>query len=61
MARDLDKVELGVVPNIVDLILLYWDNKGAIAKSKGTAISSKVQTSTQGDTILFEKSLVIMM
>ena len=43
--------ELRVVPRIVDLILLYWDNNGAITKAKGTMVSSKVQTSTQGDAI----------
>ena len=30
--NSLDK--LGVVPSIVDLILLYWDNNGAIAQAK---------------------------
>ena len=50
-----------MVPRIADPILLYWDNNGAIEKEKGTTVSSKVQTSTQDDTILFGKSLVIMM
>ena len=27
--------ELGVVPSIVDLILLYYDDNGAIAKNHG--------------------------
>ena len=50
-----------MVPSIVDPILSYWDDNGAIAKAKGTMVSSKVQTSTQSDAIEFEKSLVIMM
>ena len=53
--------ELGVVPSIVDLILMYWNNNGVITKEKGTTISLKVQTGTRGDAILFEKSFVIMM
>ena len=40
--------ELGVVHGIVDLILLYWDNNGAIVKAKRTTVSSKNQMSTQG-------------
>ena len=37
--------------HIVDLIPLHWDNNGAIVKARGTTVSSKVQTCTQGDTI----------
>ena len=39
--------ELGVVSCIVDPILEYWDYNGAIAKAKGTMVSSKVQTTTK--------------
>ena len=53
--------DLRMVPSIVDLIMMYWNNDGAIVKAKGTMVSSKIKTSTWGDTISFEKSLVIMM
>ena len=34
--------ELQVVSYIIDPMLKYWDNNGAIVNTKGTTVSSKV-------------------
>jgi hypothetical protein len=32
-----------MVPSIINPIVLYYDNNGVIAQSKGTEVSSKIQ------------------
>ena len=42
LRKQLGQVSSFMVPCIVDPILKYWDNDGAIAKAKRTTVSSKV-------------------